>query len=69
MDLGIADRVEFWDYQAERRVWYLGNGVLKVTFLNDRDVDAYLEWTGPPDLLLNYGRHGVPVLHMLEGQT
>ena len=69
MDLGVADRVEFWDYRPDRRAWFLGNGVLKVTFLNERDVAAYLEWTGPPDLILNHGWHGVPVLQMLEGQS
>jgi hypothetical protein len=69
MDLGLADRVEFWDYRPERRMSYLENGLLKVTFLNENDVAAYLDRFGPPDLFINHGRNGVPVLRLLEGKT
>ena len=58
MDLGEADRVEFWDYSTERRAHYLSNGILRVTFFNDDDVSAYLEQTGDPDLFINHGPVG-----------
>src|SRR5262249_6058636 len=69
MDLGIADRVEFWDYQPKRTMRYLSNGVLDLTFSNHRDVAGYLNRFGPPDLFVNYGSRGIPVLELLEGQT
>ena len=68
MDLGEADRVEFWDYSAERRAHYLSNGLLRVTFFNDDDVSAYLEQTGDPDLFVNHGPGGVGLLDMLNGR-
>jgi hypothetical protein len=69
MDLGIAERVEFWDYQPKRTMSLLANGVLKVTLLNEKDVAAYLSRFGPPDLFINYGVNGIPVLRLLETQT
>jgi len=69
MDLGIADRVEFWDYQPERTMRYLPNGVLSLTFRNVRDVAGYLNRFGAPDLFVNYGARGISVLDLLEGQT
>jgi glycosyltransferase involved in cell wall biosynthesis len=68
MDLGEADRVEFWDYSTERRTHYLSNGILRVTFFNDDDVSAYLEQTGDPDLFINHGPVGVGLLDMLAGR-
>lgn len=68
MDLGEADRVEFWDYCEERRVHHLSNGVLRVAFHNDEDVAAYLDETGDPDLFVNHGPEGARLLRMLEGR-
>jgi glycosyltransferase involved in cell wall biosynthesis len=68
MDLGEADRVEFWDYSPERQTHYLSNGILRVTFFNDDDVKAYLEETGDPDLFINHGPVGVGLLDLLAGR-
>lgn len=68
-DLGLADRIEFWDYQPDRKVFYLSNGVLKVTFHNEQDVAAYLSRFGPPDLFVNHGQNGMPVLRLLADET
>src|SRR4051794_8207248 len=68
MDLGEADRVEFWDYCDERRVHYLSNGVLRVALHNDDDAAAYLERTGDPDLFVNHGPEGAGLLELLEGR-
>ena len=65
MDQGVAQRVEFWDYQPKRTIAYLANGVLKVTFRNEDDVAADLDRFGPPDLFINHGVNGVPVLRLL----
>ncbi len=68
MDEGIADHVEFWDYTPQRDAFYLSNGILKVTFNNERDVDAYVERYGYPDLFINHGPHGLPILERFEGK-
>jgi hypothetical protein len=68
MDLGEADRVEFWDYSEQREAHYLSNGMLRVAFYNDDDVSAYLEQTGDPDLFINHGPEGVGLLEMLAGR-
>jgi hypothetical protein len=68
MDKGFADEVEFWDYTEDRRTHYLSNGVLRVTFFNEDDIAAYLERYGYPDLFINYGREGLPILKRLEGK-
>jgi glycosyltransferase involved in cell wall biosynthesis len=68
MDLGLADRVEFWDYAATRSCRYHSTGILRVVFENEEDVAAYLARFGPPDLFVNHGRHGEPLLRMLEGR-
>jgi hypothetical protein len=69
MDRGEADRVEFWDYEPVRRCSYLANGVLKVTFHNARDVAAYVDRFGLPDLFVNHGVQGAPVVNLLAGRT
>jgi hypothetical protein len=69
MDQGVADRVEFWDYEPVRHMSYLRNGVLKVAFHNARDVAAYLDRFGPPDLFVNHGVQGAPIVRMLAGRT
>jgi hypothetical protein len=69
LDLGVAEQVEFWDYKPERRMSYLPNGILRVMFLNEDDVAAYIDKFGPPDLFVNHGIQGVPVLRLLEHRT
>jgi hypothetical protein len=68
-DAGIARAVELWDYGPQRSTGYLPNGVLRVLFLGPEDVEAYLDRYGPPDLFINYGRHGRPVLRALAGRS
>lgn len=68
MDIGLASEVEFWDYTRERSTAYGANGVLRVTFLGPEDVFCYLERYGEPDLFLNYGPCGRPILQRLEGR-
>jgi glycosyltransferase involved in cell wall biosynthesis len=67
-DLGMADAVEFWDYTDRRSTSYLPNGVLRVTFYHEHDVAAYLDRYGTPDLFVNYGEHGAPILDRLAGR-
>lgn len=68
MDQGVAERVEFWDYAADRRISYHASGVLRIRFLNEADLRAYLDRYGPPDLFINYGQHGQSMLKHLAGQ-
>lgn len=68
LDRGLARHVEFWDYARRRSTEYHGNGVLKVRFSNAADIAAYLRRYGPPDLFVNYGRTGRPLLELLAGQ-
>jgi glycosyltransferase involved in cell wall biosynthesis len=68
MDLGLADRVEFWDYAASRSTIYHSNGILRVLFENEDDVAAYVARYGPPDLFVNHGGGGAPILELLEGR-
>jgi len=68
MDLGLADEVEFWDYTEERSTHYLANGIMRVTFHNEDDVKAYLDNYGYPDLFMNHGREGLPMVQYLKGR-
>jgi glycosyltransferase involved in cell wall biosynthesis len=68
MDMGIADEVEFWDYSEKRSVSYHPFGVLRVIFYNEKDIMAYLDRYGYPDLYINHGICGLPILHYLEGK-
>lgn len=68
LDRGIADEVEFWDYSEDRSTSYHPLGALKVRFYNERDIMAYLDRYGYPDLYINHGRYGLPILHYLEGR-
>lgn len=68
MDQGVADTVEFWDYGAKRECFYLSNGILKIKFLNARDIDAYVARYGYPDLFINHGGIGAPILERFEGR-
>ena len=68
MDMGMADEVEFWEYSEERSMSYHPFGVLRVMFYKERDIETYLELYGYPDLYINHGRYGLPILRHLEGK-
>lgn len=68
LDKGVADAAEFWAEAAERSVKYRKNGVLRVHFSNTDDARAYLARYGVPDLFINYGAHGRPLLRYLAGR-
>jgi glycosyltransferase involved in cell wall biosynthesis len=68
LDRGLADEVEYWDFAAERGSGYAPNGVLWLTFLDEDDLFTYLDHVGPPDLFVNHGPQGLPVLERLEGR-
>ena len=69
MDHGLADRVEFWRFAETRATHYHVNGVLRIAFHNERDVAAYIDRRGAPDLFINYGREGEGLLSLLEGRS
>ena len=69
LEQGLADEVEFWDYGAVRSAWRRPNGVLDLTFWNEADVEAYLVHQGYPDLFVNHGRDGRPVLELVAGRS
>ncbi len=64
-DRGLADAVEFWEYQERRRMRYMASGILRVTFHDAEDVAAYVDRHGAPDLFINYGRDGILLLELL----
>ena len=68
-DVGLARTVEFWNYGAQRSARYMPSGVLRLVFWNADDVEGYLDRYGPPDLFINYGRHGRSVLQRLAGRS
>lgn len=69
MDMGIADEVEFWDYDEQRSASYHSYGILRVIFHNDEDVKAYIEQFGYPDLYIQHGGcGGVSILSYLENK-
>jgi glycosyltransferase involved in cell wall biosynthesis len=68
LDTGAATDVEYWDF-SERRLLRRGpNGLLWVTFLNEDDLTAYLDRFGCPDLFINHGHRGEPVLERLAAR-
>lgn len=75
-DIGIASRIEFWNFAdpdattpaTARGVSWHYMGVLRVNFANAEDAFAYIRRTGAPDLIVNHGRHGMPILEHLEGR-
>lgn len=76
MEKGIADEVEFWNFSEDdgqpwhrRGMSYHYMGVLRVNFVNEADAFAYIERYGAPDLFINYGRDGMPLLEHLEGKS
>lgn len=68
LDQGIADDVEFWDFAEPRSTDYHANGILRVLFYNEDDIKAYIERYGYPDLFINHGTYGRPILNLLEGK-
>jgi glycosyltransferase involved in cell wall biosynthesis len=68
LDRGIAEEVEFWDFADRRLVDRRPNGVLRLRFLNEDDLEAHLALHGYPDLFVNHGGHGREVLRRLEGR-
>lgn len=69
MDLGIAHEVEFWDYAAARHCAYDRFGILRLQFFDSADLGAYIQRFGAPDLFINYGREGIPILQLLAGKS
>ena len=69
LDKGITDDVEFWDFGEPRSVEYHSNGILRVIFYNADDVKAYLDRFGYPDLFINHGTYGRPLLAMMEKKS
>jgi len=66
IDRDIADEVEFWNYSEQRSMFYHPLGFLWVQFHNEDDIKAYIERFDYPDLFINHGRNGLPILHYLE---
>jgi len=69
LDRGLADEAEFWDYRNDRFCSYHPTGVHRVSFFNDADLECYLRRFGYPDLIINYGRFGDPILESLAGKS
>jgi hypothetical protein len=69
MNRGLADEVEFWDFAEPRGTRYHNNGILRVLFHNPADVQAWLDRYGYPDLYVNHGPGGQPILDLLENKT
>jgi hypothetical protein len=69
MNQGVADEVEFWDFAEQQSTRYHSNGILRVMFHNPDDVQAYLDRYGYPDLYVNHGPGGQPILDLLENKT
>jgi hypothetical protein len=69
MNQGVADEVEFWDFAEHRSTTYHSNGILRVMFHNTDDLRAYLDRYGYPDLYVNHGPGGQPILDLLENRT
>lgn len=69
MNQGVTDEVEFWDFAEQRGTAYHSNGILRVIFHNTDDLQAYLDRYGYPDLYVNHGSGGQPILDLLENRT
>jgi hypothetical protein len=69
LDLGLADEAEFWDYRDDRFSSYHHTGVRRVSFFNEVDLECYLRRFGYPDLFINYGQLGHPILKLLAGKS
>jgi glycosyltransferase involved in cell wall biosynthesis len=68
MDIGIADEVEFWNFSEQRSMFYHSLGVLWVKFHNKGDIRAYIDRYGYPDLYINHGRDGMPIVQYMDGK-
>ncbi len=69
LDRGLADEAEFWDYRDDRFSSYHPTGVRRVSFFNQADLECYLGRFGCPDLIINYGQIGHPLLEFLSGKS
>jgi len=78
LDEGIADEVEFWSYSDEIEPWsylkertvvYHPYGILRLMFYNEKDIKAYLKRFGYPDLYINHGCWGQPILKYMKGKA
>jgi hypothetical protein len=69
LDRGIAQEAEFWDYRNDRFDTYHPTGVHRISFFNHEDLQCYLDRFGYPDLFINYGQVGHPVLEGLSGKS
>ncbi len=69
LDRGLAEEAEFWDYRNDRFSSYHPTGVRRVSFYNQADLECYLRRFGYPDLIVNYGQFGHPVLESLAGKS
>ncbi len=69
LDRGLAEEVEFWDYRADRWSGYHPGGVKRVSFQNQDDLACYLRRFGYPDLFVNHGPVGQPMLEALAGKS
>jgi hypothetical protein len=69
LDIGAAADVEYWDFSDQRVFGRAPNGLLWVTFLNEDDLTAYLDRFGYPDLFINHGHCGEPMLRRLGGRS
>lgn len=66
LEIGLADEVEFWDFRADRWTGFHPSGILRISFSNNADLECYLDRFGEPQLFINYGHIGVPVLSRLR---
>jgi glycosyltransferase involved in cell wall biosynthesis len=70
LDSGLADEMEFWNFEPRRRFWWHRYGFYWMNFHNEQDLAAYLKTTRPPDLFIQHGGvSGQGVLKMLEGES
>lgn len=68
LDIGIADEVEFWNFSEQRSMFYHSLGLLWVKFHDEDDIRAYIDWYGYPDLYINHGRDGMPIVQYMDGR-
>jgi len=70
LDSGIADEMEFWNFEPRRRFFWHRYGFFWMNFHNEKDLAAYLSTTRPPDLYIQHGAvSGRGVLRMLEDRS
>ena len=69
LDRGLADEAEFWDFRDDRFSSHHPTGVRRVSFFNESDLQCYVRRFGYPDLFINYGQIGHPILEFLSGKS